>query len=499
MSLRKGIVAGLLAAALVVGMFPMQAGAKVTTEDVKTPQLVTSFQSVETDSPMRQIEYYDITTDGMKLTVSGKTVEKYAQYRVSVRSESSKTYLFWHYKGTDNQSFGEPESDGSFSKTLDFTKEGDGKTVPNGKYLLSVRFNKDGSDKFEDEAQMRYIPIVKNDQGVFIQRYEAIENENARIIAENTRDAKEYMDTSMADMAHELRNGREYSQNDITSLTKKQQKAIAEFTSGIVAGETDPYRQMLKIHDYLCDALYYDIPYNDANETQKREMAKAGKVMLNPYDLVESMKNGDKTKTVCNGFSALYAAMTRSLGIPCRTARGTALRIPGMSWENRSLNQLQEGSHVWNEAYLDGKWIFVDITKDCPNDYTQGGQYERLSDKLVKRCGFDASKQSIGVYTLYTSYREEENTRFTPQLTSATSKNCRVTLRWKRCKSAVRYYVFRSNDGMKYSLVKKISPKELTYKSGKLTKGKKYYWRIRAVMEDGSFSNFSNYKVVKVK
>ena len=56
MSLRKGIVAGLLAAALVVGMFPMQAGAKVTTEDVKTPQLVTSFQSVDTDSPMRQIE-----------------------------------------------------------------------------------------------------------------------------------------------------------------------------------------------------------------------------------------------------------------------------------------------------------------------------------------------------------------------------------------------------------------------------------------------------------
>lgn len=499
MSLRKGIIAGLLAAAMLVEMLPMQASAKVTPQDVQTPELVTSFQSVGAGSPMRQIEYYDITTDGMKLTVSGKTAEKYVQYRVSIRPLNSKTYLFWHYYGGENNSFGEPESDGSFSKTLDFTKEGNGNPAPNGDYLLSVRFNKDGSDKFEDEAQMRYIPIVKNSQGVFIKRFNAIEEENARVIAGNTRETKEYMDTSMADMAHELRNGREYSQNDITSLTKSQQKTIAEFTQKVVGGETDSYKQLLKIHDYLCNTLYYDIPYNDASQATKREMAKSGRVTLNPYDLVKSMESGAKTRTVCNGFSALYAAMTRSLGIPCRTARGTALRIPGMSWENMSAAKLNAGTHVWNEAYVNGRWVFVDTTKDCPNDFTTGGQYKRLADKLVKRCGFDASIQSVGVYTLYTSYREEENTLPTPKLTSASSKKCRVTLRWKKVKGAVRYYVFRSTDGMKYSLVKKISPKELTYKSGKLKKGKKYYWRIRAVMEDDSFSNFSNYKVVKVK
>lgn len=487
MKVTKKIVAMLLVGTLCAGMLPGAVDAKISASKLKTPKLVTNFRSADIQSPMRKIEYYDISTDGMKMTVSGKTKHVYKEYRVAVRSTGSDRYMFWP------DSFGIPKKNRTFSKTLDFTGEA------NGNYLVSVRFNTTGNGTFSDEAQMRYIPVTKTSEGVFIDRYKAIEKENAAVSKKNKLSSKEYLDTSMADMAHELRNGREYSDTDVAALTKAQQKTIKAFTKKIIGSETDNYQKMLKVHDYLCKHLYYDTPYNEANYVKKRQMAKKGLVTLNPYDLVKGLKSGKKMKTVCNGFSALYAAMMRSIKLPCRSARGMALRIPGMSWNKVSDSRLKETSHVWNEVYLKGRWIFVDITKDCPNDYTSGRKYVFHWDKEKRYCGFDSSKQAIGVTTLYNSYREEEVSGPVPKIKSVSVKKRSVTLRWYKVKKAVRYYIYRSTNGTKYSMIKKISPKELKYKSGKLKKGKKYYWKIRAVMPSGKLSAFSDYKVIRVK
>ena len=59
-------------------------------------------------------------------------------------------------------------------------------------------------------------------------------------------------------------------------------------------------------------------------------------------------------KGICYDFSALYAAMCRSQGIPCAIARG----------------YLNGGYHAWNMVYIDGAWNAVDMTREIANANT---------------------------------------------------------------------------------------------------------------------------------
>lgn len=65
---------------------------------------------------------------------------------------------------------------------------------------------------------------------------------------------------------------------------------------------------------------------------------------------------------ICYDFSALYAALCRSQGIPCAIVKGD-----------------RQGSyHAWNMVYVDGQWSPVDLTKAIANqdvDVTDFSQY----------------------------------------------------------------------------------------------------------------------------
>lgn len=367
--------------------------AKVKEKDVKNPELVNSYCSVNTNSPMREHEYCEIKTEGFVITVSGRTEHSYLKYRVAIRTKESGSFMFYR------ESFGDLLDGHYFEKTLDFTNE------RIGEYYLSVRFNADGSEVFSNESQMKYIPIIKTEKGIYIKRYSAIEKENKRVISQNKKSKSKYLDASMADMAHELRNGREWSKTDKQKLTAKEKKVIKDFAKKISKDAKDDYEKLLCFHDYIAENMYYDQPYNDASESMKRKMAKNGKVTLNPYDLVVKLKTGKKAKTVCNGFSTLFAALARSQGIPCRTVRGRANFLPKTEWKDLTTKELQKSTHIWNEVYVNKKWIVVDVTKDISNDY-DGKNYTKPSPVVYRYSGFDPSEQSVAVNLLYLEYRE---------------------------------------------------------------------------------------------
>lgn len=52
---------------------------------------------------------------------------------------------------------------------------------------------------------------------------------------------------------------------------------------------------------------------------------------------------------ICYDFAALYAAMCRSSGIPCKLVKGYADYVPGVY-------------HAWCEVYIEGQWLTVDPT-----------------------------------------------------------------------------------------------------------------------------------------
>lgn len=444
--------------------------ATVAKEDVQNPKLVKSFCSTYADSKMYQKEYYKITMKDQKMIVSGKTMETYANFWVYVRNSNGR-YVF-----NQNESGGVPGSDRKFSKTLDISEL-------DGNYIVLIKFIKNAEDSYEkNKVQMKGVPIkVKSGIGYILQ-YQSIVNENQKIRSTNTGYPEAYLDTSLSDMSYELRNGAKWTSTAKKKLTSYEQKKLKEFSNKIVGNAATKYEKLLRIHDYITQNVYYDRPFfEDSSVTGT----------LNPYDLYKQITSKTKkAKTVCNGYSVLFAALVRMQGIPCRTAKGHAISIPGNQWETES--NLAKMDHVWNEAFVDGKWIVIDVTRDSPNVYYKNseypdGAYVRPEHEVKSYSGFDPSAPMLAVTHLYFGYREKISVPKIPKvkLTSVKKSGKKVIVKWKKSSGIKTYKIYRStkpNGTYIYKGTKTNSSSTITfYDSKSLVKGKKYYYKVKGV------------------
>lgn len=108
------------------------------------------------------------------------------------------------------------------------------------------------------------------------------------------------------------------------------------------------------VHDWVCNNIAYD--------------ANSG---VGPIYVYHSRK------TCCQGFADLTAAMLRELGIPCKEMEG--YRLDAYLRSNCSQMTLSDiknyfdnpdelahlCAHLWNEAWVDGRWVLMDNTWDC--------------------------------------------------------------------------------------------------------------------------------------
>ncbi|GGH16348.1 transglutaminase-like domain-containing protein [Paenibacillus segetis] len=76
-------------------------------------------------------------------------------------------------------------------------------------------------------------------------------------------------------------------------------------------------------------------------------------------------------KDICYGYSALFAAMLRSVDIPTKLVMGTSNYV--------------KSYHSWNEVYLNNKWVIVDTTVDA------GLKDSKTAFTMIK----EASKYSV--------------------------------------------------------------------------------------------------------
>ncbi len=86
------------------------------------------------------------------------------------------------------------------------------------------------------------------------------------------------------------------------------------------------------IHDYMCRAYKYDYTFKSASYT------------------VEGLL--DNKTGVCQAYALLFKTLCRRAGIECDTIEGFA-GAPG-----------EEGLHMWNRVYIDGKALYCDVTFD---------------------------------------------------------------------------------------------------------------------------------------
>ena len=90
-----------------------------------------------------------------------------------------------------------------------------------------------------------------------------------------------------------------------------------------------------QIHKYVLRIMRYDY--------EKAENIQSGYVP--DLDELFSEKKG-----ICFDYSAIFAAMARSIGIPAKIIMGDTDNV--------------NGYHAWNEVYIEGTWLVIDATYD---------------------------------------------------------------------------------------------------------------------------------------
>lgn len=125
--------------------------------------------------------------------------------------------------------------------------------------------------------------------------------------------------------------------NSIQNINWNNDYNAVKLASQLTKGMTDDEQKIKAVYNYLVNNLRYD--YN------KIKSVKPG--YLPDIDATLQSKKG-----ICYDYSATFAAMLRSLGIPTKLVKGYAVNI--------------KEYHAWNEVYnkKTGKWMIIDTTFD---------------------------------------------------------------------------------------------------------------------------------------
>jgi len=112
-------------------------------------------------------------------------------------------------------------------------------------------------------------------------------------------------------------------------------KAIKKAKELTKTAKTDE-EKIRRIYQYIVSNVQYDF--------DKKNTVKAGYIPV-----IDDVFNSNKG--ICYDYSSLFAAMLRSVGVPTKLVMGHTTLI--------------DEYHAWNEVFVNGKWVIVDLTIDA--------------------------------------------------------------------------------------------------------------------------------------
>lgn len=180
---------------------------------------------------------------------------------------------------------------------------------------------------------------------------------------------------------------------------------IIKTANDITKGLTDEYSKTLAIHDWVCNNIWYD--YDLLNErVQYSDISASGTLM-----------SGTST---CEGYSNLTAALLQASGIPAKVIEGYSLHeVIGTNTENgwndalmSEIIKYYDINHVWNEAFVDGRWIILDTTWDSRNKFEYDTFIE--NDEPISYTYFDITLDAFSLTHLIIDYKEDNVALFHP-------------------------------------------------------------------------------------
>jgi len=164
-----------------------------------------------------------------------------------------------------------------------------------------------------------------------------------------------------------------------TNYIQSENASIVELANEITSGIADEYGKTLAIHDWVCTNLWYDW-----------DMVSSGKNTA--QDAVSTLSS---RRAVCEGYANLTSALLQASGIPVKNVYGYGrLDAATDEWTQQQLSGT-ESNHVWNEAFVGGRWIMIDTTWNCGNEYQDGKKTE--SDGIHSYRYFDSTLEAFSL------------------------------------------------------------------------------------------------------
>jgi len=272
----------------------------------------------------RDNDYLNFQVSGSTLTIGGTSEDK------------NKTYLLVRVVDTDTEvkkadGVGRIGSDGRYDIDLSLGR------LAEGEYYVDV-YGNDERYNFYNSIVLSNVILKKTDEGLFLKASPAY-GQNLRIYNGNRPDATDY------EMTPNTRSMNEFV------------KAISDLEAEITSGIADDYGKLQAIHDWVAEEIYYDKDF--LNGKTKRTNINSIAVLDGRY-------------AVCSGYANLTNDLLAAAGIPSRQVIGYALGITSEGgWDDVDQRNV-DPNHVWNEVYIDGRWIIVDATWDSSNKYEGG-------------------------------------------------------------------------------------------------------------------------------
>jgi hypothetical protein len=136
----------------------------------------------------------------------------------------------------------------------------------------------------------------------------------------------------------------------IASMPKEAEQSIDSVARYIVSGESNRWKRLKALHDYVADRIAYDA-----------HSYVAGKIPEQGAQTVFTRRSA-----VCAGYANLLSALGSAAGEDIVVISGDA--------RNEGTDVTGEG-HAWNAARVEGGWVLMDATWDAGS--VNGSQFEK--------------------------------------------------------------------------------------------------------------------------
>ena len=134
------------------------------------------------------------------------------------------------------------------------------------------------------------------------------------------------------------------------------------------------YLKVLSIHDWVASNIFYDM-----------DALNSGQYKYNDSSAIATLK---ARRGVCQGISNLTVALLRSIGIVAYGLSCYALGISTTGGWDTVENMKALPNHQMTIAYVDNRWMIMDVTWDSDNIYING-KYTQKSGCGVSHKYFD--------------------------------------------------------------------------------------------------------------